>query len=71
MANEKTRKILKWTGISLLMAGITGLGYYAHKQRVRADILQGENNNLQKTVKGLQKTVAIQAHALGKGSRNN
>lgn len=69
MEKEKKKKFLKITGICFTIAGFMGLGYYAHKQKEKADILQGENNNLQKTVKGLQKTVAIQAHALGKNSR--
>ena len=70
MEKEKRKKILKFTGICFTIAGFVGLGYFAHKQKERADVLQGENNNLQKTVKGLQKTVAIQAHALGKNSKN-
>ena len=67
---KRKKKILRITGICFIIAGFVGLGYFAHKQKERADVLQGENNNLQKTVKGLQKTVAIQAHALGKNSKN-
>ena len=69
MEKEKKKKFLKITSICFTIIGIVGLGYYAHKQKERADMLQGENNNLQKTVKGLQRTVTIQAHALGKNSR--
>ena len=68
MEKEKKKIKINWGKVINISGWVFGIGaaIYAAKQKERADILLGENNNLRDENRGLRKACKVQIHSIGK-----